>query len=63
MLNCQDDVVKWSVMNLWRRETSPELHLVCTLADREPLRDDSISVPEMRTILTLSGDRALNESH
>lgn len=53
----QDDVVKWGVKHLSQRET-PEPHVVCALCDMVPLRDGEISVPEMRTILTLSGTRA-----
>ncbi|KEZ41887.1 hypothetical protein SAPIO_CDS6577 [Scedosporium apiospermum] len=61
-LNRQDDAVKWAVIHIWHREThKPEPHVVCALADRVPLRDDQISVPELRTILTLSGVRALDE--
>lgn len=47
---------------MWQRKTS-EPHVVCALADKEPLLDGYISVPEMRVILTLSGVRAMDEGH
>lgn len=49
-------------MHLWQRETR-EPHRVCALADKTPLRDDMISVPEMTTILTMSGTRPEDEGY
>ena len=36
---------------------------MCALVDMVSLDDTCISVPEMRTILTLSGLRAMDEGH
>jgi len=62
-LNQQDDVVKWAVTHIWQRRTPEPPHVVCALADRVPLRNDRISVPELRTILTLGGVRVVDEGY
>lgn len=50
-------------MHMWHREKGEPPHVVAALADKVPLRDDCLSVPEMRAILTLSGGRAVEEGH